>query len=69
MVCNHLQIRVLRDRVDAVEEIRTSPSDRLATLRGLLKGLPDLATGLCRIQYGKVSALDEYHFYIQRKPG
>jgi hypothetical protein len=23
-------------------------------LRGLLKGLPDLPRGLCRIQYGKV---------------
>ncbi|KDR81784.1 hypothetical protein GALMADRAFT_152606 [Galerina marginata CBS 339.88] len=45
--------RVLEDRVSAVEEIIESPSETLSTLRGLLRGLPDLAKGLCRIQYGQ----------------
>ena len=46
--------RVLQDRVDAVEEIISSSSEKLVVLRQLLKKLPDLAKGLCRIQYGKV---------------
>ncbi|KAJ7489851.1 muts domain V-domain-containing protein [Mycena galericulata] len=41
----------LQERIEAVEEIVTSPSDKLASLRQLLKRLPDLAKGLCRIQY------------------
>ncbi|KAJ7083832.1 DNA mismatch repair protein MSH3 [Mycena crocata] len=41
----------LEDRIEAVEEIMTSSSERLVTLRQLLKRLPDLAKGLCRIQY------------------
>ncbi|KAF8959081.1 DNA mismatch repair protein MSH3 [Flammula alnicola] len=45
--------RVLQDRVDAVQEILESSSETLLTLRGVLKGLPDLAKGLCRIQYGQ----------------
>jgi DNA mismatch repair protein MSH3 len=45
---------VLQDRVDAVEEIISSSSDKLVVLRQVLKKLPDLAKGLCRIQYGKV---------------
>ncbi|KAF9069829.1 DNA mismatch repair protein MSH3 [Rhodocollybia butyracea] len=45
--------RVLQERVDAVEEIITSSSDKLVTLRQTLKNLPDLARGLCRIQYGQ----------------
>ncbi|GLB35404.1 putative DNA-binding domain of DNA mismatch repair MUTS family protein [Lyophyllum shimeji] len=45
--------RVLQERVEAVEEIIASPSEKLATLRGILKKLPDLAKGLCRIQYGQ----------------
>ncbi|KAJ3880958.1 DNA mismatch repair protein MSH3 [Lentinula edodes] len=44
---------VLQERVDAVEEIITSSSDKLVTLRQILKKLPDLARGLCRIQYGQ----------------
>ncbi|KIK59832.1 hypothetical protein GYMLUDRAFT_261825 [Collybiopsis luxurians FD-317 M1] len=43
----------LRERVDAVEEIIHSTSDKLVTLRQILKNLPDLARGLCRIQYGQ----------------
>ena len=49
--------RALQDRVDAVEEILSSSSDLLVTLRHILKNLPDLAKGLCRIQYGKVRVL------------
>ncbi|CAA7265435.1 unnamed protein product [Cyclocybe aegerita] len=44
---------ILQARVDAVEEILESTSETLLTLRGLLKRLPDLAKGLCRIQYGQ----------------
>lgn len=45
--------RVLQDRVDAVEEILASSSEKLVTLRQILRQLPDLARGLCRIQYGQ----------------
>ncbi|KAF7968561.1 hypothetical protein HWV62_30097 [Athelia sp. TMB] len=44
----------LQARVDAVEEIISSTADPLLTLRDVLRKLPDLAKGLCRIQYGKV---------------
>ncbi|KAG8217898.1 muts domain V-domain-containing protein [Butyriboletus roseoflavus] len=47
--------RLLQDRIDAIEEIVTSPSEKLVALRQVLKKLPDLAKGLCRIQYGKCS--------------
>ncbi|KAI0831758.1 muts domain V-domain-containing protein [Trametes gibbosa] len=43
----------LRERTDAVEEILGNRSPRLTQLRELLRRLPDLARGLCRIQYGK----------------
>ncbi|EIW60757.1 mismatch repair protein MSH3 [Trametes versicolor FP-101664 SS1] len=43
----------LRERTDAVEEILSNRSPRLTQLRELLRRLPDLARGLCRIQYGK----------------
>src|SRR3984957_13406753 len=52
-----LRNRVLKERVNAIEEIRTSSSDKLVALRGILKDLPDLSMGLCRIQYGKVRML------------
>ncbi|KAF5324788.1 hypothetical protein D9611_004290 [Ephemerocybe angulata] len=45
--------RLLCERVDAVGEIITSESPKLHTLRYTLKGLPDLAKGLSRIQYGQ----------------
>ena len=45
---------LLQDRVDAVEEIVSSSSEKLLALGQVLKKLPDLAKGLCRIQYGKV---------------
>ena len=43
----------LRERTEAVEEILSNLAPRLSQLRDLLKRLPDLARGLCRIQYGK----------------
>ncbi|KAI0648249.1 muts domain V-domain-containing protein [Trametes meyenii] len=43
----------LRERADAVEEILANRSPKLTQLRELLRRLPDLARGLCRIQYGK----------------
>ncbi|KAK0228364.1 muts domain V-domain-containing protein [Armillaria fumosa] len=43
----------LRQRIDAVEEILASSSEKLVSLRQVLKGLPDLAKGLCRIHYGQ----------------
>ncbi|TFK27399.1 DNA mismatch repair protein MSH3 [Coprinopsis marcescibilis] len=45
--------RILQERVDAVQEIIESPSDKLLTVRQILKGLPDLAKGLSRIQYSQ----------------
>lgn len=45
--------RVLGERAAAVEELVSSASDKLVTLRQLLKRLPDLAKGLCKIQYGQ----------------
>ncbi|KAG6874073.1 hypothetical protein C0995_006930 [Termitomyces sp. Mi166 len=45
--------RALHERVEAVEEILESSSEKLATLRLVLRRLPDLAKGLCRIQYGQ----------------
>ncbi|KAJ7470616.1 muts domain V-domain-containing protein [Mycena latifolia] len=38
-------------RTEAVEEILASSSEKLVSLRQLLKRLPDLGKGLCRIQY------------------
>jgi DNA mismatch repair protein MSH3 len=51
------QRRVLQERIDAVEEIISTSLQHLHTLRPILRGLPDLAKGLCRIQYGKVCDL------------
>jgi DNA mismatch repair protein MSH3 len=50
-------LRLLQERMDAVEEVRLGDSLKLTLLRGLLKGLPDLARGLCSIQYGRVSGV------------
>ncbi|KAJ7273569.1 muts domain V-domain-containing protein [Mycena haematopus] len=38
-------------RIEAIEEIIESSSEKLVSLRQVLKGLPDLSKGLCRIQY------------------
>ncbi|KAJ7694222.1 muts domain V-domain-containing protein [Mycena rosella] len=38
-------------RIEAVEEILASSSDKLVSLRQLLRRLPDLGRGICRIQY------------------
>ncbi|KDQ20147.1 hypothetical protein BOTBODRAFT_27560 [Botryobasidium botryosum FD-172 SS1] len=48
-----IDMAILQGRLDAVEEILCSQSNALEKLRGLLKGLPDLSKGLCRVQYGK----------------
>ncbi|KAI0637370.1 muts domain V-domain-containing protein [Trametes polyzona] len=48
-----IDTQALRERTDAVEEILSNRSPRLTQLRELLRRLPDLARGLCRIQYGK----------------
>ncbi|TFK46431.1 hypothetical protein OE88DRAFT_1715028 [Heliocybe sulcata] len=47
-----VDLSLLQERLDAVEEIIDSQSARLVALGELLKGLPDLAKGLCRVQYG-----------------
>ncbi|KAF5365702.1 hypothetical protein D9758_003271 [Tetrapyrgos nigripes] len=41
----------LQERTDAVEEIISSSAENLVALRQILRKLPDLARGLCRIQY------------------
>ncbi|KAA1471299.1 DNA mismatch repair protein MSH3 [Dentipellis sp. KUC8613] len=51
-----VDMRLLQERIDAVEEIVESPAIPLVRMRDLLKGLPDLAKGLCRIQYGKCTS-------------
>ncbi|KAJ8078692.1 Mismatch repair protein msh3 [Marasmius tenuissimus] len=43
----------LQERTDAVEEIISSSSEMLLTLRQVLTNLPDLAKGLSRIHYGQ----------------
>ncbi|KAI0320179.1 DNA mismatch repair protein MSH3 [Amylostereum chailletii] len=48
-----VDIELLRERTDAIEEIISSSSMKLVQLRSVLRGLPDLAKGLCRMQYGK----------------
>ena len=56
---------VLQDRIDAVEEILHSTSERLVKLREILRRLPDLAKGLCRIQYGQVSSTCHHSAGVQ----
>ncbi|CAE6461722.1 unnamed protein product, partial [Rhizoctonia solani] len=46
---------VLQGRVDAVEEILNTKELKIERLQLLLKGLPDLVKGLCRIQYKKAT--------------
>jgi DNA mismatch repair protein MSH3 len=59
---------ILQARIDAVEEIISSPSENLVWLREALKNLPDLAKGLCRIQYGKVIILRTFVLLSQLRP-
>ncbi|EPQ58610.1 hypothetical protein GLOTRDRAFT_137270 [Gloeophyllum trabeum ATCC 11539] len=47
-----VDLGLLQERFEAVEEIIGNQSPRLVALGELLKGLPDLAKGLSRIQYG-----------------
>ena len=55
---NFILYSLLTERLDAVEEMIQVESPRaretIHKLRECLKKLPDLAKGLCRIQYGKV---------------
>ena len=53
MFAAHSTRSALRERTEAVEEILSNRSPKLTQLRELLRRLPDLARGLCRIQYGK----------------
>ncbi|KAH9926110.1 muts domain V-domain-containing protein [Fomitopsis serialis] len=48
-----VDMRILQERVEAVGEILADETPKLTLLRESLKRLPDLARGLCRIQYGK----------------
>ncbi|CAE7205240.1 unnamed protein product [Rhizoctonia solani] len=47
--------KILQERVDAVEEILETKELKVERLQLLLKGLPDLVKGLCRIQYKKAT--------------
>ncbi|QRW14701.1 DNA mismatch repair protein MutS [Ceratobasidium sp. AG-Ba] len=46
---------ILQQRVDAVEEILNTKELKIERMQLLLKGLPDLVKGLCRIQYRKAT--------------
>ncbi|KAG8764683.1 Mismatch repair protein msh3 [Ceratobasidium sp. 428] len=46
---------ILQQRVDAVEEIMNTKDLKIERMQLLLKGLPDLVKGLCRIQYKKAT--------------
>ncbi|KAH9842529.1 muts domain V-domain-containing protein [Rhodofomes roseus] len=48
-----VDMRILKERIEAVEEILADETPKLILLRESLKRQPDLARGLCRIQYGK----------------
>ncbi|KAF8309367.1 hypothetical protein DL93DRAFT_2100103 [Clavulina sp. PMI_390] len=50
-----VDIRLLQERIDAVDEVLNTQSPSLDKLRLLLRGMPDLVRGLARIQYGKSS--------------
>jgi DNA mismatch repair protein MSH3 len=49
-----IDIRAIKERTDAVEEILTSSDAKMGRFRGLLIGLPDLEKGLCRVHYNRV---------------
>ncbi|RUS29347.1 DNA mismatch repair protein MutS [Jimgerdemannia flammicorona] len=51
-----VDVSQLNERVNAVEEILGSDSPLLQKARELMKQLPDLEKGLCRIHYGKSSS-------------
>ncbi|KAL1916809.1 uncharacterized protein VTP21DRAFT_5513 [Calcarisporiella thermophila] len=70
-----VDIQQLNERMDAVEEILRGESPLLGDLRELLRKLPDLERGLCRIHYGKCSSaellqiLNALHEIATRFPG
>lgn len=47
----------LNERMDAVEELVHTSSPKKSQVKTLLKQLPDIEKGLCRIHYGKVMLL------------
>ncbi|RUS16472.1 hypothetical protein BC937DRAFT_91165 [Endogone sp. FLAS-F59071] len=53
-----IDVDQLNERVNAVEEILNNDSPLLQKARELLKQLPDLERGLCRIHYGKSSSTE-----------
>ncbi|RXK40429.1 DNA mismatch repair protein MSH3 [Tremella mesenterica] len=50
-----LDVRALRARLDAIEEIMTNTLYHMEKLRSLLVNMPDLVRGLTRAQYGKAT--------------
>lgn len=62
-----LVFSALQERIDAVEEILQDNTPKLITLRNVLGRLPDLARGLCRIQYGKVLCFCYQKFPVSLK--
>ncbi|KAG2185327.1 hypothetical protein INT44_002117 [Umbelopsis vinacea] len=46
---------LLEERTNAVEELISTDNPKVPKIRSLLKHLPDLEKGLCRIHYGKSS--------------
>ncbi|KZS90218.1 hypothetical protein SISNIDRAFT_457723 [Sistotremastrum niveocremeum HHB9708] len=48
--------RLLQERIDVVEELNEDGIATLTKLKMMMKGLPDLAKGLSRIQYGTCTA-------------
>ena len=53
-------LRALKLRTDAIDEIPVAQSAYITVLRAQMRKLPDLARGLCRIQYGKVRPLSTF---------
>jgi DNA mismatch repair protein MSH3 len=43
--------RKLNERVDAADELKTTSNEKKPALVGLLKSLPDIEKGICRIHY------------------
>lgn len=45
----------METRINAVEELITTENPKIKELASLLRQLPDLEKGLCRVHYGKVN--------------
>lgn len=55
-----VDVEQLRARAKAVDEVLNSRNIKLDKVREVLKGLPDLEKGLCRIHYGKCQPSELY---------